>query len=123
MIEVGEVILVHDPFVNPPKRKFQVCVSVSECLYLRINTRGHWNDSLKIPVARNDFLEQDRHIECGSLLEIDDYEIEEALKERPGIIGRLSNEDLLAVLERCKASRYLSQRDKAQIDEGILSVL
>jgi hypothetical protein len=84
-------------------------------LYFRINSKGHWPESIALPrLPDNLYLSHDSFVECGSVLEWDDFVIEESIKET-GVIGFLSDDVARAIRKRVLATRRLSGPDRAAI--------
>ncbi len=89
MINVGDVIWIYAGTLRNPKQKMHVCVCVDDGYFFRINTKSHFGGSF--PISRDDhpFLKWDSNLECGGVLEVAEFEIEESVRKR-GVHGRLN---------------------------------
>lgn len=110
MLQFFDVILVFDRLTRPQKLKYQVCLSYERGWFLRINSKNRFKPCVAISKADNTFLGHDSYIECG-LLEIDEYEIDEALRTK-GIVGRVSIACKAEVLTHLLSATYISPADK-----------
>lgn len=91
-----------------------VCVEPELGLFFRINTKGHWPGSILIERRLNPFLQYDSYLECGSIIELDEFIVDEVLDDK-GIYGELSPK---IAAEICKAVRFettFRQSDKDAI--------
>ncbi|WP_306252624.1 hypothetical protein [Parvularcula sp. IMCC14364] len=81
MLELLDVIWVHDGTIDPPKLKMVVAISIREGLFLRINSKPNFRPTVKLPKEPDhSFLEHDSYLNCGTVLELDDYIISESLR-------------------------------------------
>ena len=110
MLQFFDVILVFDRLTRPQKLKYQVCLSYERGWFLRINSGDRYKPSVAISKADNTFLDHNSFIECG-LLEIDEYEIDDALRAR-GIIGRVNLASKPDILAHLLSATYISPADK-----------
>jgi hypothetical protein len=79
-----------------------VCVEPELGYFFRINSQPKWNGPVLLRLADHSFLHHDSYLECGGPLDLDEYIVSEALRER-GVIGRVSDTvvpDILATLEK-----------------------
>lgn len=120
MLRPLDVIWVDDEFIRPPGPKMVVCISPTAGLFVRINTRAHWPNSLPIARAEHPFLAHDSHIECGTVFELDDYVVDESLFRGRGVIGRIAARVVPALLAEVERAPTLSDRDKAAIRTALL---
>ena len=65
------------------------CVEPALGFFFRINTKGHWPGSLPLRRIDHPFLDHDSYLECRGPLELDDYVVNESLRDR-GIIGAIA---------------------------------
>lgn len=93
----------------------QVCLDFERGWFLRINTRDRVRPCVAIAQANNSFLEHDSHID-GSLNEIDEFEIEQALL-RDGVVGTVDLACASAVLTMLLEAKYINARDKVVLRE------
>jgi hypothetical protein len=121
LLAVGQVIWIYDGTISPAGYKMVACVEPDQGFFYRINTKGHWRPAVRMPKAEHQFLDHDSHLECGDPLEIDDYLIEEGLRER-GVIGSLSASVCRSVEAVLDQARTLSPADKAAI-RGALALI
>ncbi|MCI5047672.1 MAG: hypothetical protein MRY59_09225 [Aquisalinus sp.] len=81
MLKLLDVIWVHDGTIDPPKLKMVVAISIQEALFLRINSKPNFRPNVKLPKEPDhSFLEHDSYLNCGTVLELDDYIISESLR-------------------------------------------
>lgn len=109
MLALFDVIWIFDLNTVPQKRKMYVCLDYKRGWFLRINTKAYPRPSIPILLADNPWLKHDSHVE-GGILEIDEYEIDEAVAN--GICGRLNLKYREAVLETLLAMPIIKRRDK-----------
>ena len=111
-----EVIWIHDECISPPGPKMVVCVESAHGFFFRINSRPNWQESvpLKKTKTSNIFLDHDSYLECGDPLELDDYVIDESIKDR-GIIGTVDSAVIPVILKAVDAATRMSPNDKAAI--------
>jgi hypothetical protein len=110
-----QVVWISDATIRPPAPKMVVCVDPANGVYFRINSRGHWPESIPLPKnADHSFLDHDSYIECGAALSWDDFAIDESIKHH-GDIGSISDDVARRVFDRVKATRLLTPIDRASI--------
>jgi hypothetical protein len=112
-VQLFDVTWIFDRLTDPQKHKMMVCLTFERGWFLRINTRNNFRPCVPITRHAHPFLKHDSHVEC-SLLEIDEFEIEEALTQS-GIIGRV---DLAAKADICMhllKAPYISTADKREL--------
>lgn len=87
----GDVILLLDGTVRPPKYKRFICVVAAEGWFLRINTERHFRPHLPVRVRDNPgWLDHDSFVELRGVIEHDPVEIAEALCCNDArVLGRL----------------------------------
>jgi hypothetical protein len=118
MILAGEVIWVYDGSIRPPGDKMYVCLNPEHGIFFRINSKGHWAGSVAIYQASNPFLTHNSFVECGSVLEVDDYSIDESVR-RHGVLGSVDASTRDRIIAEVTASKMLSDNDKAIILRGL----
>lgn len=123
MITAGDVIYIYDGTITPPDMKYLVCIVVSESLYFRINSKGHWTGSMSISGDAYSFLRHDSYIECGSILEFDDDFVEQEMSERKNPVGYLSDEDMRRLIKHIETVVQLSPRDKKKIISSLGAII
>lgn len=99
------------------------CVCVEEGYFFRINSESWWPNSLPIAQAEHGFLTKDSYVECGSLLEFDDYEIEEALLVPSNFAGRLSVSMVQAIVAAVPQIPTLKPAEKEKIIATLSALL
>jgi hypothetical protein len=114
MLQTGDVLWVFDPTTDPQKFKMMVCLSSEDGWFLRINTLGHFRPAVPIDKARNPWLKHDSHVECN-LLELDDYAIEESLRNRRNPCGQLHRDHYPAIVKALMGLPFVKQADKQKI--------
>lgn len=106
----GDVIWLSADTLSQPKLKMHVCVCVEDGWYFRINTKGHFAASFPISAVENPFLKHDSHIECGAVLEIDEYETAAA-----EIAGTLSSATITALMVYIRGVPSLTDDERRRI--------
>lgn len=114
MIKPLEVIWIHDELIKPPGPKMVVCVEPEIGLYLRINSDGWRDGSLKIEKGAHKFLDHDSYIECGDPFDLDDYIVLEALK-KSGVIGNVDSALAEQICEAVRNCSLIARADKNAI--------
>jgi len=79
-----------------------VCVEPEAGYFFRINSEPKWREPVFLKQSENTFLQHDSYLECGGPLDLDEYIILEALREK-GVIGRVNDNlvgNILAALEK-----------------------
>lgn len=111
-IQPLEVIYVHDRLIRPPGPKMMVCVEPDLGFFFRINTKGHWPASILIEKRRNPFLHHDSYLQCGELIELDEFVVDEILDEK-GLYGELDKSYAAAI---CRTLDSVSTIRKSDTD-------
>lgn len=96
-----EVIWIPDQTIKPPGPKMVVCVEPDAGYFFRINSEPKWQQPVLLKRAENPFLHHDSYLECGAPLDLDEYIVSEAIRQK-GIIGRVNDNaigDIIAALE------------------------
>jgi hypothetical protein len=110
-----EVIWIYDECISPPGPKMVVCVEATLGLFFRINSRASWQQSLPLKKGvDHPFLDHDSFLECGDPLELDDYVIDESLRQK-GVIGTLSQALIPDILQAVHAATRVTEKDKQTI--------
>jgi len=117
----GDVVLLFDGMVRPPKHKRFICVVAAEGWFLRINTQRHFRPHLPVQVAQNPgWLDHDSYVELRGVIEHDPVEVAEALTRGDArLLGRLSWATMLVLVAAVTNAPTLP---KAQ-SEAIVSAL
>ena len=111
MLDLFDVIWVFDRTTNPPKPKMIVCLSYADGWFLRVNTKGSFRPCVPIDVKRNPWLDHDSHVECA-LLEFDEFEIEDSLRNPGNFVGKLHKDHAKAILGALVREPYIRSADK-----------
>lgn len=114
MLAALDVIWIHDGLIRPPGPKMVVCLEPALGLFFRINTEAMWQTPVLLTRADHPFLKWDSHLECGEPLELDEYMIEESIRDR-GIIGRVKPELAAVIWGAVAAAKTISDDDKGAI--------
>ena len=107
MLRAGDVIKFFSGTIRDPKPKWHLCVSVEQGWFFRINTSGRWGEPFALSAAENPCLKHDCYVELNAPVEIDDYEIEEALRTPANHKGRLSDTTLARFTEHIPTVRTI----------------
>lgn len=125
-LEVGSVLKLYVKDTKPPKEKRFIIVGKNIdglCLatvYINseINEKINYTPELKklqllFQVTGRDYLDYDSFVDCSELVIRDKKEIEEVIKNRPGIvIGKLCDSDLSAIRSEIINSPKIKGKDK-----------
>jgi hypothetical protein len=114
VLERFEVIWVFDRSIEPPKPKMIVCLSYEKGWFMRINSSARFRPCVPISVVMNPWLDHDSHVECV-LLEFDEYEIEESMKNRRNPVGHLHKDYAKAILQALVREPYIRTADKISL--------
>lgn len=118
---VGDVIVIWDGTIRPPAPKMVICVSAEFGYYFRINTKPHWLGSIPLPKAPDhQFLDHDSYVECASILELDDFVIDESIREK-GVVGRISTAMRRQIAEKVSGIALISADDKEILAKALRS--
>lgn len=109
-----DVYWLFDRTTQPPKWKMNVCLSWEVGWFLRINTSSRFRPCVPLDRARHPRLDHDSYVECV-LLEFDEYELDEALRNRRNPVGRVSADLREDVLRAMLPEPYLSRHDKDRL--------
>ena len=91
-----------------------VCVETFIGLFLRINTEDKWPVPVFLEKVRNPFLSWDSYLQCGRPLEIDDYLIDESVRQR-GVLGVIHQSCVLDICAAVRRSPYFRDSDRSAI--------
>jgi hypothetical protein len=86
LVKPLDVIWVYDGCIVPPDYKRWVCIEPTLGMFFRINSKPRWQTPIKLERTSHTFLKWDSYLECGIPLELDDFAIEESVRQS-GIIG------------------------------------
>lgn len=111
-----EVIWIYDATITPPGNKMVAAIHPERGWFYRINTKPRRPCVKLIKTPDHEFLDHDSHLECGDPLEIDDYLIEEGLRNR-GVIGRIAVSHCETIKRFVATARTLTTADKQAICE------
>lgn len=91
VLRPGDVILLFDGTIDPPKHKRFVCVVAAEGWFLRINSRRHFRPHCPVMARENPgCLDHDSFIELRGIIDYDLAEVAQALEASDArILGRL----------------------------------
>jgi hypothetical protein len=123
-LEAGDVVLLHDGTVTPPKTKLFLCVDVEDCWFFRINTKRHWKPNFPLPLRGNEHcLDHDSFLELRGIIEYFDIEVEEALKYPHNHRGKLSDDTLRALLNYLPTVKTLTTEEQDRIIANLTAVI
>lgn len=114
MLDFFEVIWVFDRTTRPQKRKMYVCLSFEDGWFLRVNTSDRYRPCVAIQTFNNDWLDHDSYVECA-LLEVDEFEIEDALRREPPL-GFLHKNYLLEVRDKMLSASFHRPSDISRLE-------
>jgi hypothetical protein len=89
-----------------------VCVEPTCGFFFRINSKPKWQQPVKLVRAPDHtFLAHDSYLECGAPLDLDDYIVEEAIREK-GIVGKISEALVPQIVAAVVAAKSISAADR-----------
>ena len=110
-LDLGAVIYLQDPMTIPPKLKYWVVVCPEPLLFCRLNTDGRRHGSVPLNAAdHTPWMDHDCHIECGAVLEADDYMLARATNK-----GRITAAAMPAIGARLLQAVAVRDADKSAI--------
>lgn len=116
-LRAGDVILLFDGTIRPPKHKRFICVVAQEGWLLRINSQRHFRPHL--PVLATDapgWLDHDSFVELRGIIEHDTAEITESLALGDSrVLGCLSPAIARALTVAVQAAATFTPNDAAAI--------
>lgn len=122
MLEVLDVIWIHDRCIRPPGPKMVVCVEPTLGCFFRINSNPYHQTSVQILKSENTFLDHDSYLECGTPFDLDDYVVQESLRKTEGIIGKLGKSVIPQIIAAVQSERLLSPDDRNAVIDALKSV-
>jgi hypothetical protein len=110
-----DVIWIPDATIKPPGPKMVVCVEPACGFFFRINTEPKWQQPVKlVRVPDHLFLKHDSYLECGAPLDLDDFIVEEAVRQS-GVIGKISKKVVVDIIAAVHAAKAISNSDRELI--------
>ncbi len=116
MFAPGDVVLVWDAFVRPPKEKLHICISNEKQLFLRINSAPRYKPHLKLD-GSSDFLRHDSYVELTQLVRLRRYDIDNART-----LGRVSKRQAAEIVAAAQSAKTLTADHADFIEECLRSV-
>ena len=115
MIRALDVIWIDDGLIRPPGPKRVACIEPELLLFFRINSEPKWQTPVKLErIPHHMFLKWDSYLECGYPLDLDEYFVEECIRDN-GIIGRIHDSIAPAIYAAVAAEPLLAPADKERI--------
>jgi hypothetical protein len=93
------------------------CVEPGRGWFFRINTKP-WQTPVRLAASDHPFLRRDSYLECGQPLDLDDYIIEQSLRER-GVIGQINSKLVGEIFKAVRETRTVSAADKEAIRRAL----
>lgn len=113
--DVGDVYLSHDIKIDPQKPKICLCVHPAGLWFFLINSENRkMYDCIPILKENNPFLNYDGYISTNFPFELKDNEF-----QRSKYLGRISENDIAAILNKVNRSRFLTPLQKKDIIDSI----
>lgn len=117
-----QVVWPYDPWVIPPKPKLWVAAAPERGLFFRINSHQHPFRPYTVPlsVSLHPFLSYDSWLNCGQVLQCDEFRLRELLNrqkcpERRGILGVIHPDVRQSVRDKISQANTLPDETKAVI--------
>jgi hypothetical protein len=125
VVKVGDVVLMFDGTVRPPKHKRLLCVCASEGIFLRINSRPNFPPHMPFPLADNpNCLDHDSYIELRGVLEIDlDYLYDCIAEGDAVVLGVIGVRTAIALREEVTKAVTLNPREKYLITGNLSGLI
>ncbi len=114
MLLALEVIWIPDQTIKPPGPKMVVSVAPVQGYFFRINSEPKWQQPVLLLAKDHDFLKRDSYLECGAPLDLDDYVVQQSLRER-GIIGTIAQKAVKDIIAAVEKAWSVSDEDRAII--------
>jgi hypothetical protein len=112
---VGDVYRIQVTEVYPPKTKRCICIHPTGLWFFLINSENRdIYDCIPILKEKNNFLDYDSYISTNCTFEFDNE-----LILKSNYLGRISENDIGAILNRVNNSKFLSQNQKTEIINSI----
>jgi hypothetical protein len=112
-----DVIWIFDGCIRPPGPKMVVCVEPELGLFFRINSKP-WQTAVKLEMSSHPFLIRDSYLECGEPIELDEYVVDESLRDK-GLYGTVLSSLADAIYGAVHAAKRISDSDKEAIRKAI----
>lgn len=113
--EVGDVYLSNDIKINPQKSKICICVHPTGLWFFLINSENRkMYDCIPILTENNSFLNYDGYISTNFPFKLNHHEF-----QRSKFIGRISEIDIAAILNKVNNSKLISPIHRKEIINSI----
>ena len=118
-MRVGDIYLVENGDIYPPKKKFSICVCVREGYFLLINSENRaMYKCTSILKADHPFLSYDSFIGCNRFFRYTAQQLEKAK-----YCDRLTHKELIELKAHLEALSSFTEQDKALILQSIDNAL
>lgn len=114
-LTAGDIVVLFDGTISPPKYKWFLAVYVAEGWFLRLNSRAHWRPNFKLLRQENECLASDCYIELSTILEFYEGEIDESLRYPDNHKGRLADDTIHALITHLPGVATLTPEEIAII--------
>jgi hypothetical protein len=111
MLRAGDVVVLFDGTIRPPKHKWFLCVSPANGWFLRINTKEIFRPCFALRAREDPCIEHDCFIELRGRIEFDRYDIDESLKYPANHKGRLTDRTLRRLVEHLPQAPTLTPEE------------
>jgi hypothetical protein len=91
-----------------------VCVEPEAGYFFRINSEPKWQGPVLLKKVENAFLKHDSYLECGAPLDLDEYIVNEALREK-GVIGRVNDKVVVEIIATLEKAYSVAPADREMI--------
>ncbi len=120
---IGDVVILFDGTVRPPKDKLNICICPGTGRFLRINSRELWQPCVSIRRSDNPFLDHDSFVELRHLLFFPRRVVQDAVTSRRGILGCISARSATAIVVAATAAVTLTFEHKQLIKERLETIV
>ena len=113
-----QVIRIFDECIRPPGPKMVVSIEPDLGFFFRINSKPIHQVPVLLTLADHPFLDYDSYLECGEPLSLDDYIVEESIRDR-GILGSVDSRLSADIFAAVSAAKTVSPVDKETVRKAL----
>ncbi len=108
----GDVIVIYNEDIYPPKKKLSLCLSLKDNLFFLINSQSNYPFSLAIDKENHKFLKRDSYICCGRIFSYPKEKIEKVLKDKSLTVGKLVADKVIELINYLSNVKTLNKEEK-----------
>ncbi len=122
-LSAGDIVVLFDGTIRPPKHKWFVAAYVAEGWFFRLNSKPHWRPNFELPASQNPCLEDDCYIELRGIIEYWEGEVEQSLRYPDSHKGRLSDDTIHAFIAHLPTVNTLTSEEIEIVTRELKAVL